>query len=271
MRKFIVRTLSGAAYVTLIVTALYLKRWTGNPHLGLFVCELFFLLLTVVGIHEVYHNLSVKGIPVNSAAGYAVGMLVFATLRQGSTFLIPLLAFGIVALAQLFRHEEHPFETIGHTLLPVFWVAMPLALVPMYVGAGREGLALLVFLLIWVNDSMAYLTGMAMGRHKMTRHSPGKTWEGTAGGALFCLAAAVVCGPWVAGHGSAWLYGGIGLAVALFGTLGDLVESMFKRYVGVKDSGALMPGHGGLLDRLDSLFLALPFATAYIAAYLKVM
>ncbi|MDY5969207.1 MAG: phosphatidate cytidylyltransferase [Bacteroidales bacterium] len=270
MKKFITRTLSGAVYVALIVAALYLGRWTNNKHLGLFANEIFFLLLTVVGIYEVYHNLAIKDIPTNRPWGYAMGILIFTVLHQGSSFLIPLLAFGILTIVQLFRHEEHPFETIGYTFLPVFWVAVPLSLIPMYLYEGKESLVMLLFILIWVNDSFAYMTGMALGRHKMTRHSPGKTWEGTVGGALFCVAAAVLLGGMVTGETSAnhWFYLCLGFIVTIFGTLGDLVESMFKRYVGVKDSGNLIPGHGGLLDRFDSLLMVLPFATAFVSAYM---
>lgn len=270
MKKFFIRTLSGAVYVALIVTALYIGRWTNNLYLGMFVSEFFFLLLTVVGIYEVYHNLALKGIATNRPWGYAIGIIVYAVLHQGSSFIIPLLAFGILAVVQLFRREEHPFETIGYTLLPVLWVAMPLALIPMYIYDGKESLVMLLFILIWTNDSFAYLSGMALGRHKMTRHSPGKTWEGTLGGALFCMGAAVLLGGMVAGDvtSNRWFYLCLGVIVALFGTLGDLVESMFKRYVGVKDSGNLMPGHGGLLDRFDSLLMVLPFATAFASAYM---
>ena len=129
------------------------------------------------------------------------------------------------------------------------------------------GILMMVFILIWVNDSFAYMTGMLLGRHKMwERHSPKKTWEGTVGGALFCIATAVIVGPIVGGHELLnrldWAV--IGLLCSVIGTLGDLVESMFKRSCGVKDSGNIMPGHGGVLDRFDSILMAVPFVCAYL-------
>ena len=128
---------------------------------------------------------------------------------------------------------------------------------------------MMVFVLIWVNDTFAYLTGMMFGRHKMwERHSPNKTWEGTIGGLLFCVATAIVTGSFFFDFFDNyycifdWVV--IGVICSVAGTLGDLVESMFKRFCGVKDSGNIMPGHGGLLDRFDSLLLAVPFIQAYL-------
>lgn len=262
------RTISGAVYIAIIITVLYIGQWLDNRGLGLFVCRVAFLLLATIGIHEVYHNLDIKGIRTNQPWGYALGILCF-TMAEGSTMILPVAAFGILAMVQLFRQEEHPFETIGYTMLPILWVVLPLSLIPHLVAMKGPDYPMLIFILIWINDTFAYLCGITFGKHKMSpRHSPNKTWEGTLGGALFCIAAAVLLGNLinfsdVSIRWESFIWLPLGVIVALFGTMGDLVESMFKRYVGVKDSGKLMPGHGGLLDRFDSLIMVLPFATLY--------
>jgi phosphatidate cytidylyltransferase len=127
-------------------------------------------------------------------------------------------------------------------------------------------LPLSVFVFLWVNDTGAYCVGSLLGRHKLfPRISPGKSWEGSIGGAVFVLAAA-----WAVSYFLddmmlnlyEWL--GLGLVVVVFGTWGDLVESLFKRTLGVKDSGSILPGHGGMLDRFDSSLLAIPAAVIYL-------
>lgn len=238
---------------------------------------LFFLFVTVVGTYEVFHNLEKIGIVANKPLGYGLSVATFllmltGMLNEGPVYFINLsgmvyVLFLVAPLAELWRHDERPFATAGYTMLPMLWVALPLGLIS-WMSAD---LTMAVFVLIWVNDTFAYLTGMLLGRHKMwVRHSPKKTWEGTIGGALFCVAAAI---------GTAFLQidivlplGGwivIGVVVAAMGTLGDLVESMFKRTCGVKDSGTIMPGHGGILDRFDSLLFAVPVVWLFVYVFLK--
>jgi len=115
---------------------------------------------------------------------------------------------------------------------------------------------------IWVNDTMAYITGSLIGKTPLTRISPRKTWEGTIGGAVLCVVTISLLGH-VTGyyHFINWVI--IAACCAVFGTFGDLLESKLKRMANVKDSGSLMPGHGGFLDRFDSLLIATPFVAAY--------
>lgn len=131
-------------------------------------------------------------------------------------------------------------------------------------------LPLSVFVFLWINDTGAYCTGSLIGRHKLfPRISPGKTWEGSVGGGLLVVAVAAVIGYWdnrlmgMAGTSVVeWM--GLGLVIVVFGTWGDLVESLFKRTLGVKDSGRMLPGHGGMLDRFDSSLMAIPAAVIYL-------
>lgn len=125
------------------------------------------------------------------------------------------------------------------------------------------------FIVIWTNDTFAYLSGMFIGRHKFfERISPKKTWEGTAGGLVFGLAAGYILSLFFDDFSlSEWL--GYALTIIIFGTFGDLFESLIKRTLGLKDSGNIMPGHGGILDRFDSILLAAPFAFIYIVFVLN--
>ncbi len=287
MSKFLTRTLSGAVYVLIVVGSIYsgqLLGGNGNQYqdqtIGNFIFSTVFFIIGIIGIHEVTANLTKKGVVVNKPMAYAVAIptyLVLLLWLNGDNYfygtdlsMLPALLLAlwlVVFLVQLWREDEQPFSTIGYTLLPSLWVMTPLALMT-HIQNESAGLIMMVFILIWVNDTFAYLTGMLLGKHKMwERHSPNKTWEGTMGGALCCIATALLIGPlfdtralnfdrvdWTA----------VALVCSVIGTLGDLVESMFKRYCGVKDSGKIMPGHGGILDRFDSLLMTAPFIVAYM-------
>jgi phosphatidate cytidylyltransferase len=172
-------------------------------------------------------------------------------------------------------------------MLSQLYIALPFSLLNVLAfNATPDGqiafntlLPLSVFIFLWVNDSGAYCVGSLLGRHKLfPRISPGKSWEGSIGGALFVLLAAFAIGwldnmqvadldhalPFSRGMLSIPEWAGLGLTVVVFGTWGDLVESLFKRTLGIKDSGSILPGHGGMLDRFDSSLLAIPAAVVYL-------
>lgn len=165
---------------------------------------------------------------------------------------------------ELFLHSDRPFVNIGHFLLGLFYVGLPFTLLA-YISIGPDGeyAPLRVFgllLLTWTNDTMAYLVGSKIGKHPFfSRISPKKTWEGTLGGIAFTFFAGWLLAQWIGDFTlREWML--LATCVAIFGTLGDLVESMLKRSIHIKDSGSLLPGHGGLLDRFDSFIFVLPFA-----------
>lgn len=277
MKKILTRSLSGAVYIIIIVASIYAGRWTGNTTVGEIIFGCLFLLLGAIGTHEVLKNLAIKGIRPDKSVTYIIALLsyLFFFLWEQPSICDQPWSFGLltavpalmllVFLLQLWRNDEEPFANIGYTLLPSIWVMIPMSLAN-HIHDLSEDLMMMIFILVWVNDTFAYLTGMLLGKHKMwVRHSPNKTWEGTIGGALFCIAAALVVGNFVPGlhlHPLDLII--IGLICSVIGTLGDLVESMFKRFCGVKDSGNIMPGHGGVLDRFDSILLAIPFIQAYL-------
>ncbi|MBQ6097401.1 MAG: phosphatidate cytidylyltransferase [Bacteroidales bacterium] len=287
MNKFVTRTLSGAVYVLIVVGAIYAGRWLDNALAGNILFASVFLIIGIIGIYEYINNISKRGIRCNRPMAYIAGVIVYLAtvfpLLQNSLWPVEqlktmgvLLNVGIIIgclapilylttfIAQLWSNDEEPFTSIGHTLLPSIWIMTPLALANTLQSID-SGIIMMVFILIWVNDSFAYMTGMLLGRNKMwERHSPNKTWEGTTGGALFCIAAAIFAGPYFYPHLNSIGWAVTGLICSAAGTLGDLVESMFKRYCGVKDSGKIMPGHGGVLDRFDSILMAVPFVFFFI-------
>ncbi|MCL5116248.1 MAG: phosphatidate cytidylyltransferase [Firmicutes bacterium] len=166
----------------------------------------------------------------------------------------------IVVGAVVLGREAFSFEGA----LTTTWASLYVGLLFTFLVALREltggrRLVFVFFVLIWVTDAMAFFVGRKFGRHKLMVHvSPGKTWEGTLGGGLSALVIGMLIATFI--H-LAWYQGGIfAVVVAAIGVVGDLLESQFKRYVGVKDSGGILPGHGGILDRFDSALLALPFA-----------
>jgi len=183
------------------------------------------------------------------------------------TLTIIIAATPLLFIFELYQKTKSPFENIGKTLLGIFYIAFPLSLLMVALfknGNYRPNLLMGIFLLIWSNDTFAYLVGSQIGKNKLfPRISPGKTWEGTIGGGICTLIVAFLLSlifrdirlvDWMA----------IGLIAAVFGTIGDLVESMLKRSKNVKDSGNFMPGHGGALDRFDAFIFVLPFIGIYL-------
>ena len=214
------------------------------------------------------------------ALGVAIGVLPFilvSTLSLGyvsdpETFIqISSLLFApfifTVFIYELYSNSKEPFVNIAYIMLGLFYIGIPFALVNFIAFDETTFYHRVVFgllLLTWVNDTGAYLTGNLIGKTPLfPRISPNKTWEGSIGGAVTCL---------VFGYLLHLIFDEIGLIqwlvlaaiVGIFGGIGDLVESMLKRSVGVKDSGNLLPGHGGLLDRFDAFIFVIPFAAAYI-------
>lgn len=170
-------------------------------------------------------------------------------------------------LIQLYSDDNHPIAALGHSFLSQLYIALPVAMMSMLRSYGGATLALAMFIMIWLNDTGAYCVGVTLGRHRLfERVSPKKSWEGFFGGLLFTVASSFIfkfCFTDSFPLSIGW-YVGMGLIVAVFGTWGDLVESLMKRSIHVKDSGKILPGHGGILDRIDSLLLVVPALAVYI-------
>ena len=178
-----------------------------------------------------------------------------------------LLLLPAMFICELYRRRENPAANIGITFMGVVYVALPFSLMCYIPIIGSETWSpwMMIFyvFIIWANDVFAYLVGMSVGRHRLCeRLSPKKSWEGFFGGIAGAVAMGLVAARVM--DGSCWVWAGLALVAAATGVLGDLVESMFKRAAGVKDSGTLIPGHGGVLDRFDAMLLSAPFVFVYM-------
>lgn len=256
--------LSPAAMVALfaLITALALWEYTGlvNDHVP--DVQVNRLISTVAGV---YFFLAV--------AGWRTGLV------SNFVVMVPyILSIVYLLVAELYLGNKNAVADMAYTMLGQMYIAMPLSLINVLafeVNADATGvhydmlLPLCVFIFLWLNDSGAYCSGSLFGKHKLfPRISLGKTWEGSIGGGIIVIIAAFVVGI-IADNGQThqlneWQWAGLGLVVVVFGTWGDLVESLFKRTLGIKDSGKILPGHGGMLDRFDSSLMAIPAAVMYL-------
>ena len=268
MNNFVTRTLSAIVYAGLVIGAILVQPLCFGGHPLLF--GVLFLIISTLAVRE-FHSLVGSDIKIQSYA-MICNALLFTTLYfifYGDVIwrmlLLAYVAIMLLALiTHLFRKDIQSIHSLGNLCAGQIMVALPFALMN-GVLMHNKFLLLALFILLWVNDSGAYIVGSLMakrpqGNHKMfPRVSPAKSWEGLIGGLIFDLIAGYVFFRvgWTAdlGLGNSLFFA---LFAGAFGTLGDLMESLFKRTLGVKDSGKFMPGHGGVLDRFDSLMLATP-------------
>ncbi|MBX0335094.1 phosphatidate cytidylyltransferase [Pontibacter sp. HSC-14F20] len=238
---------------------------------------ILFLGLTVLGTLEFYRLAGTAGIKANKVYGTLLAAAIFISVFLIDKAYMPvevlylfLPALFLIFVLELYRKESQPFTNIAFTILGVLYIAVPFSLLQLlgYLqGEYRWQPILGLLLLIWSADTGAYIAGKNFGRNKLfERISPGKTWEGWAGGVILTIIVSWVLSMFFL---DLELYQWIGIAiiVSVFGVLGDLVESLLKRSLGVKDSGTLLPGHGGILDRFDSLVLAVPFIVAFLKTF----
>ena len=262
-QRLIVGVLGGAAFVAAVL-------WRPET-LGLLL-----LVLTVAGTLEFYTLVSATGHRPNRWLGVILAVLIFLTLGleaagQRPAWLPWLVApvGALVLVRELYRPaHEQPFVNVALTWAGAAYLAVPLGLLPMLAFAdGRfTGWTVLgLILLVWAADTGAYAAGRTLGRRKLfPRHSPGKTWEGLVGGTLLAVVTGVALALWAPTTLTLVQWVGAALLTAGFGVWGDLAESMLKRSLNVKDSGTLLPGHGGVLDRFDALLLATPVVVAWV-------
>lgn len=268
MNNFIVRTMSAIVYAGLVISSIFVQPVCFGGHPLLF--GVLFMVLSVLAVRE-FHSLVGSSMKLQAYAMMG-GALQFATLyflffgdmvwRGLLVGYIAIMAFALIV--QLFDEKQNAIHTWGNLCAGQIMVALPFAMMT-GVMMHSKWLMFAIFILLWVNDSAAYIVGSLMakrkgGNHKMfPRVSPAKSWEGLIGGFIVDLIAGYVFYRigWTADMGlvNSLL---LALAAGVFGTLGDLMESLLKRTIGVKDSGKFMPGHGGVLDRFDSLMLAVP-------------
>jgi phosphatidate cytidylyltransferase len=265
VNNFFKRTLTAAGFVAVLLGCTY------HSHLSF---SLLFFVITVLGLWEFYKLSEKAGNNPQKRAGTFAGALLFASnaVIVGGDFDKRLLALNIpflfiIFMIELFLKKENPFGNIAITFLGVVYVALPFSLLHHILNFnGNYNYEILFgcWLILWSNDSGAYLSGSAFGNRKLLpRVSPGKSWEGSIGGAFIAFLVTYIISGWYTSlNRTDWFI--IASILIIIGTLGDLVESLYKRSIGVKDSGTLLPGHGGILDRFDSLLMAIPFVFTYL-------
>ena len=274
MKNFAVRTITSVFFVATIVVSFL------NPLAMVFL----FALVTGMTIWEFVGLVNERPyVQVNRFISTVAGVYLFVAMAghcsgrvTSDTVFIPYLITIIYLLvAELYAKEKDPLNDWAYTMMPQLYIALPLSMINVLAfpsaGAYSFVLPLSIFVFLWLNDAGAYCVGSLLGRHKLfPRVSPGKSWEGSIGGAVLVVGgAALVChllGVYAPGQSNLalWQWAGLGLTVVVFGTWGDLVESLLKRTLGIKDSGNVLPGHGGMLDRFDSTLLAMPAAVVYL-------
>lgn len=271
MKNLILRSLSGIVYVAVIVGCII-----GGDMWMLALGILF----GAVGILELQsaampHRRGALDVVCKCVDSLAVALLLAMVLIPSSTpfmVMMVLVAFFLMrGVLALYDRGENPFRAAAWSAMSVLYLGLPLVcMLLIYTGYGPF-MVLAMFVLIWLNDTGAYCAGSLLGKHKMfPRLSPKKSWEGFVGGLIFCLAASV--GAYFLFHSRfdpvyldsipVWL--GLGALACVFSTWGDLFESLLKRNAGIKDSGKLIPGHGGILDRIDSLLFVAPACLLYL-------
>jgi phosphatidate cytidylyltransferase len=261
------RALSGGLFVAAVTGAIF-----SSPY----CFYALFLLFIIVGILEFERMARRLDIHVALPTGLAGGVLLFtagflhnqAGERYSDLYLVWLLVTFLIPITELYRQRGIGFRNIAFSYYLLLYIALPFTLLTYFpyrvTGAWEPRIVFLPFWLVWINDTFAYLAGVSFGRHKLfPRVSPNKSWEGVVGGGLATLAAGIWSAPYL--HGltptDTFIIAGI---VVLFAIYGDLIESLFKRGIDIKDSGHFLPGHGGILDRLDALLFTLPAIFVYL-------
>lgn len=284
MKNVVVRALSGAVYVGLIVASIFLG------HYYFFGLMAIFAALSVFEISSATWHLTHKGVDADMLYPYTVILdsftalvtvfaLPFMVVQNAPVYLNIVAIFAAVLIVAylplritlgLYEHSSESvtvkFQSIALSVMGVLYVALPLAALNFLYSFTGHTLVLAIFVLIWLNDTGAFCFGSTLGRRKLWESlSPKKSWEGFWGGMLCCVVFAIVWSLFPAVNSGINTWGWIILAVLVsaFSTWGDLFESLLKRAAGVKDSSHLIPGHGGILDRIDSLLLVAPVALVF--------
>lgn len=269
-RNFIQRLVTGILFIAIIIVGIIY---------GPVSFAIVFTLITAFAILEFGHLVNqIEGVKINRAITMLGGIFLFLAFFGyniiGMRIFIPYLIIVIyLIVSELYLKRENPVNNWAYSMLSQMYIALPFAMlnVPAFhsdpvseIIEYNPILPLSIFVFLWLSDTGAYCVGSLIGKHRLfERISPKKSWEGSIGGGVVTIASSFAFAhffPFLS------LTGWIGLAatVVVFGTWGDLAESLFKRQLGVKDSGRVLPGHGGVLDRFDSAFLAIPAAVVYL-------
>ena len=272
MKNFIQRAITGLIFVAVLIGCII-----GGPlSFGVLFCIISALatveFCNLMNKHEgvnMNRNICVLGSLAMFLSFFYYGL----NPAETSVFIPYLIIIVYLMISELYLKKENPLNSWAYAMLSQLYVGLPFALLNVlaFQSTGSEAtsgylfiLPLSIFIFNWINDTGAYCTGMLLGKHPLfKRISPKKSWEGSIGGAVFSIAGAFALANFFPILSTLeWV--GLGLTVVVFGTWGDLTESLMKRHLGIKDSGNILPGHGGMLDRFDSAIMAIPAAVVYL-------
>jgi len=264
------RILTGIVFVSVLLGSILYNEYSFAIVLG---------IIQVLALTEFYgliekHTQTKISKYLNIVGGtllFAGSFIFFSGIDSSLIILVPYAIYLLTLfISELYLKRSNPLQSLAYSVLGQLYIAVPYSLLS-YIAFNYEpdgsyhfAYILALFLFIWANDSFAYVFGVTLGKHRMfERISPKKSWEGFAGGAICTVIVSAIFAHYFTALS---LYGWMGLAavVVVSGTLGDLVESLFKRTLDVKDSGKLLPGHGGILDRFDSMIFAIPSLFVYL-------
>ena len=277
INNFIKRAITGVLFVAILVGCIL-----SNP-------LSFGILFTIISALTIYEfgqlvNMRAEGVNINKMITMLGGAYLFLAImgfctnegQEGSKIFIPyVLLLLYMMISELYLKKENPILNWAYSMLSQLYIGLPFAMLnilafnydPTYSSVSYNPiLPLSIFIFLWLNDTGAYCIGSLIGKHRLfERISPKKSWEGSIGGGVVAIGVSFVLAHYLP-FMSMWEWAGLALVVVVFGTWGDLTESLFKRQLHVKDSGTILPGHGGMLDRFDSALMAIPAAVAYIYA-----
>jgi len=274
LNELVKRIITGVIFIAVLLLAITTNKYT--------LAGLFYII-SIAGLYEFFILMEKVGFKPKKSVAIIVGSIIYAIIAMYSfgdfnfaylLFIFPLLVTLVVL--ELFRKSETPVTNIAFSVMGILYVVIPFSILNFFaydemyysemdINTNHYSSLLLVgfFMIQWANDSGAYAFGSLFGKHKLfERISPNKTWEGFFGGAFLAILMGMGFGYFFDGKMIHWIV--VALIIVIFGTLGDLTESQIKRSCGVKDSGNILPGHGGVLDRFDGVLFSAPFVLAYL-------
>ena len=272
--NFLQRAITGILFVGVLVGCILYDPWTFSA---------LFVVISALTIREFGHLINqVEGVSINKNITMLAGVylymavMAFCTNLSGSKIFLPyLLLIMYLMISELYLKKENPVMNWAYSMLSQLYIALPFAMLnvlsfhtsPMDTSVSYNPiLPLSVFVFIWLSDTGAYCVGSLIGRHRLfERISPKKSWEGSIGGGIVAIGSSFIFAHYFPIMNMAE-WAGLALIVVIFGTWGDLTESLLKRQLHIKDSGAILPGHGGMLDRFDNALMAIPAAVVYLYA-----
>lgn len=260
MRNLITRSISGLVYAVIFISAILFSAETYIGLLAIFTAICIFEFSKIIKLKSYIPYIVLTFIVyclITNKESKTYSFLLAASLISLTIFLYQLITSKTIHYSKI---GQKVFLQFSYLILPFFFLMG----MPFINGVYHSNIIIAIILIIWTNDSFAFIVGKNFGKNKLfEKVSPKKTIEGFIGGLVFSIIAGLIISKYITLFNTTnWII--IAIIVSIFGTLGDLVESKFKRQAKIKDSGNIMPGHGGLLDRLDSLFFLAPFVYLYI-------